>query len=102
MSDIAVRRPVPAVEEMNHREIVEVLVGLMSALFVAIVSATIVSTALPTIIADLEGSQTQYTWVVTASLLAMTVSSPIWSKFSDLYNKKVLVQVSIGVFLVGS
>ncbi|MCW2760534.1 MAG: EmrB/QacA family drug resistance transporter [Marmoricola sp.] len=88
--------------EMTHKEIVEVLIGLMSALFVAVVSATIVSTALPTIIADLQGTQTQYTWVVTASLLAMTVSSPIWSKLSDLYNKKVLVQVSIVVFLVGS
>ena len=87
---------------MTHREIVEVLVGLMSALFVAVVTATIVSTALPTIIADLNGSQTQYTWVVTASLLAMTVSSPIWSKFSDLYSKKLLVQLAIGVFLVGS
>src|SRR4051812_15450849 len=89
-------------DELSHKEIVEVLVGLMSALFVAIVSATIVSTALPTIIADLHGSQTQYTWVVTASLLAMTVSSPIWSKFSDLYSKKLLVQLAIGVFLLGS
>ena len=88
--------------EMTHKEIVEVLVGLMSALFVAIVSATIVSTALPTIIADLDGTQTQYTWVVTASLLAMTVTSPIWSKFSDLYNKKLLVQLAIVIFLVGS
>ena len=87
---------------MSHREILEVLVGLMSALFVAIVSATIVSTALPTIIADLDGTQTQYTWVVTASLLAMTVTSPIWSKLSDLYNKKVLVQVAIVIFLLGS
>jgi len=88
--------------EMTHRQILEVLVGLMSALFVAIVSATIVSTALPTIIADLDGTQTQYTWVVTASLLAMTVTSPIWSKLSDLYDKKVLVQIAIGIFLLGS
>ena len=92
----------PERAEMSHKEIVEVLIGLMSALFVAIVSTTIVSTALPTIIADLEGTQTQYTWVVTASLLAMTVSSPIWSKLSDLFNKKLLVQVAIVVFLVGS
>ncbi len=92
----------PATAEPTHQEIVEVLVGLMSALFVAIVSATIVSTALPTIIADLQGSQTQYTWVVTASLLAMTVSSPVWSKLSDLYNKKILVQVAIGIFLLGT
>ncbi len=95
------RTPSPTAE-MTHHEIVEVLIGLMSALFVAIVSATIVSTALPTIIADLEGTQTQYTWVVTASLLAMTVTSPIWSKLSDLYNKKLLVQVAIVIFLVGS
>jgi len=88
--------------EMTHKEIVEVLVGLMAALFVAIVSATIVSTALPTIIADLEGTQTQYTWVVTVSLLAMTVTSPIWSKLSDLYSKLVLVQVAIVIFLLGS
>src|SRR6476469_2348037 len=104
MSETAAR-PQPAEmnhRDMNHREIVQILIGLMSALFVAIVSTTIVSTALPTIIGDLDGTQTQYTWVVTASLLAMTVSSPIWSKLSDLFNKKVLVQVSIGIFLVAS
>ncbi len=101
MSDTTASTPTPQ-GEMSHKEIVEVLVGLMSALFVAIVSATIVSTALPTIIADLDGTQTQYTWVVTASLLAMTVTSPIWSKFSDLYNKKFLVQLAIVIFLVGS
>ena len=89
-------------EPMTHREILEVLLGLLSALFVAIVSATIVSTALPTIIGDLHGTQTQYTWVVTASLLAMTVSGPVWSKLSDLFNKKMLVQLAIVVFLIGS
>lgn len=88
--------------EPTHREIVEVLIGLLSALFVAILSTTIVSTALPTIIGDLDGTQTQYTWVVTASLLAMTVTSPVWAKFSDLYNKKLLVQLAIGIFIVGS
>ncbi len=95
-------QPAAAAHEPTHKEIVEVLIGLLSALFVAIVSTTIVSTALPTIIADLKGTQTQYTWVVTASLLAMTVTSPIWAKLSDLYNKKLLVQLAIGVFVVGS
>jgi EmrB/QacA subfamily drug resistance transporter len=102
MSDTTTVGTRPHQAEMSHKEIVEVLIGLMSALFVAIVSSTIVSTALPTIIGDLDGTQTQYTWVVTASLLAMTVTSPIWSKLSDLYNKKVLVQVAIVVFLLGS
>jgi len=94
--------PPPATDELSHREIMEVLFGLLAALFTAILSSTIVSNALPTIIADLDGSQTQYTWVVTASLLAMTVSTPIWGKLSDLVNKKALVQISIVVFVVGS
>ena len=61
--------------ELTHREILEVLFGLLAALFTAILSSTIVSNALPTIIADLDGSQMQYTWVVTSSLLAMTVGA---------------------------
>ncbi|WP_110207923.1 MDR family MFS transporter [Nocardioides daejeonensis] len=87
---------------LSHREILEVLAGLLAMLFVAMLSSTIVSTALPTIIADLDGSQTQYTWVVTATLLAMTVSSPIWSKLADLFDKKLLVQLSGLIFLLGS
>lgn len=87
---------------LTHRQIMEVLIGLLAALFTAMISATIVSNALPTIMADLDGSQAQYTWVVTASLLAMTVSTPVWGKLSDLFNKKVLVQVSIIIFVVGS
>ncbi|MFY0407652.1 MFS transporter, partial [Solicola sp. PLA-1-18] len=95
--------PVSTAEpEMSHRQILEVLVGLLAALFTGILSSTIVSNALPTIISDLEGSQTQYTWVITASLLAMTVSTPIWAKMSDLFNKKALVQTAIVVFVVGS
>jgi EmrB/QacA subfamily drug resistance transporter len=88
--------------QLSHREILEVLFGLLAALFTAILSSTIVSNALPTIIADLDGSQTQYTWVITASLLAMTVSTPVWGKLSDLFNKKLLVQLSIIIFVIGS
>ncbi|MGH3423360.1 MAG: MDR family MFS transporter [Nocardioidaceae bacterium] len=100
---MAVATPIrPDEVEMTHREILEVLVGLLAALFTAILSSTIVSNALPTIIGDLQGSQTQYTWVVTISLLAMTVSTPIWAKMSDLVSKKVLVQLAIVVFVIGS
>lgn len=87
---------------LSHKEVLEVLTGLLSMLFVAMVSSTIVSTALPTIIGDLHGNQTQYTWVVTTTLLAMTVSSPIWSKLADLFDKKLLVQISGVLFLLGS
>ncbi|MFC9687673.1 MFS transporter [Kribbella sp. NPDC056951] len=101
-SKYAVKEAVVPAAELTHRQILEILAGLLAALFTAVLSSTIVSNALPTIIADLEGSQTQYTWVVTSSLLAMTVSTPVWGKLSDLMSKKLLVQLAIIMFVVGS
>src|SRR6476661_1088125 len=89
-------------ETMSHRETLESLSGLLLVLFVALISSTIVSTALPRIIGALHGSQTQYTWVVTATLLTATATTPIWGRLSDLFNKKLLIQVAIGIFVVGS
>ncbi|MGI5166504.1 MDR family MFS transporter [Spirillospora sp. CA-253888] len=87
---------------MSRREILEALSGLLLALFVAMLSATVVSTALPQIIGALHGTQSQYTWVVTATLLVSTATTPIWGKLADLYNKKTLVQASIVIFTLGS
>ncbi|QUH05509.1 MFS transporter [Saccharopolyspora erythraea] len=89
-------------EPMTHRQIMEAMSGLMLALLVAILSSTIVSNALPRILADLDGSQSQYTWVVTAMLLTSTASTPIWGKLSDLFSKKALYQLAITIFTVGS
>lgn len=85
-----------------HREIMRVFAGLLLALFVSVLSATIVGNALPIIIADLDGSQLQYTWIVSASLLASTASTPIFGKLADLFDKKKLLLVAIGVFSLGS
>ncbi|NEK95278.1 MFS transporter [Modestobacter muralis] len=87
---------------MTHRQTLEALSGLLLGMFVAFLSSTIVSNALPTIIADLHGSQDQYTWVVTATLLASTATTPIWGKFADLFSKKLLVQISLTIFTLGS
>ncbi|WBB76670.1 MDR family MFS transporter [Micromonospora sp. WMMD1128] len=87
---------------MSRRQTLEALSGLLLVLFVAMLSSTVVSTALPKIIGALNGSQTQYTWVVTATLLTATATTPIWGKLADLFNKKLLIQVAIVVFLVGS
>ncbi|GAB2650150.1 MDR family MFS transporter [Prescottella soli] len=89
-------------QAMTHRQILEVLAGLIAALFTALLSTTIVSTALPTIIGDLKGTQTQFAWVITTALLANAASTPIWGKLADLFNKKVLVQSAIVIFVVGS
>lgn len=87
---------------MTHRQILEAMTGLLAALFTAMLSSTIVAVALPTIIGDLNGTQRQYTWVITAALLATTVSTPIWGKLADLFDKKRLVQIAIVIFVVGS
>lgn len=87
---------------MTHRQRIEALIGLLMGMFVAFLSSTIVSNALPTIITDLHGTQDQYTWVVTATLLASTATTPIWGKLSDLISKKLLVQLSLMLFTLGS
>src|SRR5690349_6606161 len=87
---------------MSHREILEAMSGLLLAMFVAMLSSTVVSNALPRIVTDLHGSQSGYTWVVVATLLTMTASTPVWGKLSDLFNKKVLVQTALLIYVVGS
>lgn len=76
--------------------------GLLLAVFVVSLSGTIVATALPRIIADLGGSQRQYTWVVTSTLLTITAAGPIWGKLADRMSKKLLVLLSFSIFAVGS
>ncbi|MGW2049967.1 MFS transporter [Streptomyces sp. NPDC001858] len=87
---------------MTHRQIMEALSGLLLGMFVAILSSTIVSNALPEIIGDLGGGQSAYTWVVTATLLAMTATTPLWGKLADLYDKKALVQIALVIYVLGS
>ena len=89
-------------EPMAHREVLEALSGLLLGLFVAMLSSTVVSNALPRIVADLGGSESGYTWVVVATLLTTTASTPIWGKLADLFSKKVLVQLALVIFVVGS
>jgi EmrB/QacA subfamily drug resistance transporter len=87
---------------MDNKQILQAMSGLMAGMFVAILAGTVVANALPRIIADLGASQSSYTWVVTAELLAMTATVPLWGKLSDLYNKKLLLQLSLAMFVVGS
>ena len=87
---------------MTHREVLEAMSGLLLAMFVAILSSTVVTTALPRIIGDLGGSQSAYTWVVTSTLLALTVTTPIWGKLADLFDRKLLVQTGLVLYVGGS
>jgi EmrB/QacA subfamily drug resistance transporter len=75
--------------------------ALMLVLLLASLDQTIVSTALPTIVGDLHGL-THISWVVTAYLLASTVSGPVYGKLGDLAGRKIVLQAAIVIFLVGS
>jgi EmrB/QacA subfamily drug resistance transporter len=98
----ATRTPVTSDGSMSQRQVLESLSGLLLGMFVSILAGTVVSTSLPLIISDLEGDQSAYTWVVTATLLATTVSTPLWGKFADLFNRKLLIQLALGIFVLGS
>lgn len=101
-ADTATLPPEPGGSGMTHREVLEAMSGLLLAMFVAILSSTVVTTALPRIIGDLGGSQSAYTWVVTSTLLALTVTTPIWGKLADLFDRKLLVQTGLVLYVGGS
>jgi EmrB/QacA subfamily drug resistance transporter len=87
--------------QLSHRQILLVFSGLMLGMFLASLDQTIVSTALPTIVGDL-GGLNHLSWVVTAYLLASTISTPLWGKLGDLYGRKGFFQAAIVIFLLGS
>jgi EmrB/QacA subfamily drug resistance transporter len=86
----------------SYRQIMRIMSGLLLAMFVSNVAGTVVANALPIITADLGSTQQQYTWIVTATLLASTASTPIWGKLADLFNKKTMFLAGLAVFIVGS
>ncbi len=87
--------------DLTRRQVTITFAGLLLAMLLASLDQTIVSTALPTIVRDLGGID-QLSWVVTAYMLAATVSMPLWGRISDLHGRKRLFQGAIVVFLVGS
>jgi EmrB/QacA subfamily drug resistance transporter len=89
------------ITDLSHRRVLVIIGALMLGLFLAALDQTIVSTALPTIVADLHGAS-HLSWVVVAYLLAATVSTPLWGKLGDQYGRKVFFQAAILIFLAGS
>jgi EmrB/QacA subfamily drug resistance transporter len=90
--------PIP---NLSHRRVLIIIGALMLGMFLAALDQTIVSTALPTIVADLHGAS-HLSWIVVAYLLALTVSTPLWGKLGDQYGRKVFFQAAIVIFLLGS
>jgi len=88
-------------EQIGQRRRLIIIGALLLGMLLAALDQTIVATALPTIAGDLHGLS-HLSWVVTAYLLASTVSTPLWGKLGDLYGRKTFFQASIVIFLIGS
>ena len=86
---------------LPRKQVLVIFSGIMLGMFLAAIDQTIVATALPTIVGDL-GGLTHLSWVVTAYLLAETVSTPLFGKLGDLYGRKRLFQAAIVIFVAGS
>lgn len=86
---------------MSSRRRVAVTLGVITGMFLAALEATVVGTAMPTVIASL-GGLSHYSWVFSAYLITSTVTVPVWGKLSDLYGRRLFFQLGIAVFLVGS
>ena len=90
-----------ALPGLGRRRILLIIGALMLGMLLAALDQTIVSTALPTIVGDLKGGS-HIAWVITAYLLATTVSTPLWGKLGDQYGRKIFFQAAIVIFLIGS
>jgi EmrB/QacA subfamily drug resistance transporter len=86
---------------LSHKQILVVMGGLMTGMFLAALDQSIVGTALPRITSEL-GGLSKLSWVVTAYMLAATASTPLWGKISDLYGRRLLFQIAIVTFVLGS
>ncbi|HTH50656.1 MAG TPA: MDR family MFS transporter [Pyrinomonadaceae bacterium] len=88
------------VEVSNSRRWL-IVAGVMTGMAIAALEATVVGTAMPTVIASL-GGIAHYSWVFSAYLVTSTVTVPVWGKLSDLYGRRLMYQLGIGVFLLGT
>jgi MFS family permease len=96
----------PTVEDdpalgLPTRAKMEILFAVMLGLFLGALDQTIVGPALPTVVTQLAGNDI-YVWAVTIYLLTSTISVPFWGKLSDLYGRKPIFMIGIGIFLAGS
>lgn len=87
--------------EMSSKRRWAVTIGVMTGMFIAALEATVVGTAMPTVIATL-GGMNRFSWVFSAYLVTSTVTVPVWGKLSDLYGRRLIYQIGIGIFLLGT
>jgi len=75
--------------------------GVFLVSFLGSLESTVVSTAMPTVVADI-GGMAAYAWIFTAYMAPLTVTGPLWGKLSDLYGRRRMYLMSVSVFVLGS
>ncbi len=98
---MTVEAEVPQGVSFTHREVLGILSGILLGLLLAALDQTIVTPALPTLAGEFRGLE-HLSWVVSAYLLTSTASTPIYGKLSDLYGRRLLLQVAIVGFVAAS
>lgn len=93
--------PARSEDELSHRQIVTIILGLMAGMFLAALDQNVVGTAIKTIADDLHGLD-QQVWVTTGYMILSTISTPIYGKLSDLYGRKRFYLAAILIFVIGS
>ena len=91
----------PSLMSLEPRAKLTILGAILLTMFLASLDQTVVGTALPRIITELNGASL-YVWVVSAYLLTSTVTVPIYGKFSDVFGRKVMLMIGVSLFLIGS
>ncbi len=86
---------------MSRNRIIIVIVGIMLSLFMASMESTVIATAMPTIVGELGGLE-HYSWVFSAYMLTSTTTVPLYGKLSDIYGRKKIYIIAMGLFLIGS
>jgi EmrB/QacA subfamily drug resistance transporter len=92
----------PEPDAATQRRVLPALIGLLLGMFVSMLASTVVSTSLPVIVSDLDGDQNAFTWVITSTLLTTAISTPVWGKLADLFNRKLLIQIAIAIFVLAT
>ena len=101
MSTETLERDRPGLHNLTRRQLAGTLTGLLLTLLLAALDQTIVGTAMPRIIAQLNGFD-RYPWVTTAYLLTSTISVPVFAKLSDIYGRKWFFLAGTVLFVIAS
>lgn len=89
-------------EHLDHKKKITIMIAILAAMLFAALNQTIVSTALPRIISELNSSMDYYSWIFTVYMLASTITAVLVGKLSDIYGRKPFILIGIFIFIIGS